>query len=272
MIKAQYTVVLKTLLDDEHCKEAIDKAMSTYPLYKKTRTKDEYIPTYIPTREELNKKILNRYKYREIGFDSVGRFIDELEIALNEIMPYYNQLFFSTDQDYNLLYNVDYVREFTGTKDAESNVTNENTIKQTSSGKDTSSNTSETTTESETTSYSKTVEVDTPQNEMNVPAQNLESLDYASKVDFNKTDASDSGKTTGSSNVTSNSEGTNNTDGTSETVGTNKEDEQHTEIVKGNYGQVSFQRLLEHYRELIINVEQQIIEDRRIAELFLQVY
>ena len=70
---AKYTVVLNRLLADPATKERIDQALSTYPLYEK-KSKQEYIPAYIPTREELNAKILRHYKYREIGFETVGRF------------------------------------------------------------------------------------------------------------------------------------------------------------------------------------------------------
>ena len=69
MLKAKYTIHLKTLLDDAYMKSEIDKAMETYPLYVK-KSKEEFIPSYVPTREELNKKLLNYYKYREIGFDT----------------------------------------------------------------------------------------------------------------------------------------------------------------------------------------------------------
>ena len=134
IIPARYTEVLVNLLNDPIAKSKIDQAMSTYPLYQR-KSLEEHIPCYIPTREELNKAILNYYRYREIGFETFGRFLFELETALNEIMPYYNQLYFSTDQDYDLLYNVDYTREITREKEDTSEGT------QTSSGTDTTTTT-----------------------------------------------------------------------------------------------------------------------------------
>lgn len=44
-------------------------------------------PAYKPT---LEKKIIKHYYYREIGFETVGRFIDRLDTKLNEILPKYN--------------------------------------------------------------------------------------------------------------------------------------------------------------------------------------
>ena len=110
LITARYTEVLDNLLRNEQTAPLIATAMSKYPLYatdpNKTR---KYGTAYaVPTRAELNNKILSYYRFREIGFETVGRFLFELETALNEIMPKYNQLFYSADQDFNPIYNVDY--------------------------------------------------------------------------------------------------------------------------------------------------------------------
>ena len=64
---ARYTEFLRDLMRDEHTSKALDAALSTYPLYQGKNTYDQ-----IPTREELNRKLLNHYKYREIGFE-IGR-------------------------------------------------------------------------------------------------------------------------------------------------------------------------------------------------------
>ena len=104
-ITARYTEVLYNIMNSENGSAAINQAMSTYPLYVSTSQREYGQPNIIPTREQLNNKILNYYKYREIGFETVGRFLDELETSLNEIMPYYNQLFYSADQDFNMIYN-----------------------------------------------------------------------------------------------------------------------------------------------------------------------
>lgn len=255
MVYGEYTVVLKTLMDDPECMSAINKAMSTYPLYEQ-RTKGEYIPVYIPTREELNRKILNRYKYREIGFETVGRFLDELEISLNEIMPYYNQMFYSVDQDYDVLYNVDYTRTMTLEREGEH-------------GSETSSeNQSEVLVDNTTTSdgsdVSKNVHSETPQGQLSVPGSGIDSVSYADDVTWNKSEADnrtvEDGKTSSSGS------------GSESTSGTDKVSETSTENTKGNYGVVSFQDLLGKYRDLIINVEQMILDDPRIVELFMLVY
>lgn len=256
MIYARYTEVLYNLLNNEQTKALIDEKMSTYPLYVSTSKQEYGIPNIIPTREELNKKILDYYKYREIGFETVGRFLDELEISLNEIMPYYNQLFFSADQDYNIIYNVDYKR--TIDRDLSGNTTS------TSTGETTSNSTDSNTTSTTTNLYNKNVESDTPQSQLGITNKQIDSVDYANKVTWNKDTTEQSGTSTGTATTTA--------DSTASGSGTNKEIESTLETTKGNFGVVSAQDLIKKYRELIINIEQMIINDPRITELFMLIY
>lgn len=256
MIYARYTEVLYNLLNNEQTRALIDEKMSTYPLYVSTSKQEYGIPNIIPTREELNKKILDYYKYREIGFETVGRFLDELEISLNEIMPYYNQLFFSADQDYNIIYNVDYKR--TIDRDLSGNTTSSSTGETTSNSND--SNTTSTT----TNLYNKNVESDTPQSQLGITNKQIDSVDYANKVTWNKDTTEQSGTSTGTATTTA--------DSTASGSGTNKEIESTLETTKGNFGVVSAQDLIKKYRELIINIEQMIINDPRITELFMLIY
>lgn len=256
MIQARYTEVLYNLLKNDRVKQLIDQKMSTYPLYESKSNHEYGIPDIIPTREELNKKILNYYKYREIGFETVGRFLDELEISLNEIMPKYNQLFFSADQDYNIIYNVDYKR--TIDRDLSGNTTSSSTGETTSNSND--SNTTSTT----TNLYNKNVESDTPQSQLGITNKQIDSVDYANKVTWNKDTTEQSGTSTGTATTTA--------DSTATGSGTNKEIESTLETTKGNFGVVSAQDLIEKYRKLIINIEQMIINDPRITELFMLIY
>lgn len=252
MFNAQDTVFLYDLMNSEQVRPLIDKAMSTYELYEQ-KSKEELMPVYIPTREELNKKILNYYKYRQIGFGTIGRFLDELEIALVEIMPYYNYQFFVLDQDYDVLHNVDYIKEIDIERKGQgtSEGTSENTASDSSTG---------TTIDND---YGKSVTSETPQGDiLGINAKGIDTVDHASNIGWSH----------------NNSEGTSTTEGTSSSTGSvsntssSEDTEKMKEITKGNYGQVSYQSLLRQYRELIRNIEQEIINNERIAELFLQIY
>lgn len=62
-------------------------------------------------RSVLCRKILKHYYTREIGFETVGLWELWMNRRLEEIMPYYNQLYKSAQLEFNPLYDVDYKRE-----------------------------------------------------------------------------------------------------------------------------------------------------------------
>lgn len=234
IIPARYTEVLDNLLRNEQTAPAIATAMSKYPLYETDPNKvRKYGTAYkVPTRAELNNKILSYYRFREIGFETVGRFIFELETALNEIMPRYNQLFYSADQDFNPIYNVDYSKTLARNRTNSDNATSNSTT-----------NSSE---------NSKSVSSQTPQNQLNISSANIDSVNYADEANWN------AGSQSGSATGTTQSNG--------------QENETTLETTKGNFGVTSAQDLIIKYRETILNIEQLIIHDPRISELFMLIY
>ena len=234
MIPAKYTEVLDNLLRYEDTAEAIATAMSKYPLYETDPNKvNKYGTAYkVPTRQELNTKILSHYRFREIGQETVGRWLFELETALSEIMPKYNQLFYSADQDFNPIYNVDYNKVML---------------------RDKSNNDKGTTNASTTDSANgKSVNSLTPQNQLQISSTDIDSVDYADEASWN------------TSTGTSTSQGS--------TSNSGQENESIVENTKGNFGVVSAQDLIQKYRETILNIEQMIIHDPRIEELFMLIY
>lgn len=56
-------------------------------------------------RGELEKKIIEHYYFRQIGFETVGRFIFYLNVRLREIMPRFNKLYKTTMFKYNPIEN-----------------------------------------------------------------------------------------------------------------------------------------------------------------------
>lgn len=58
-------------------------------------------------RSVLESKILKRYYTREIGFETVGLWKHFLDMRLNEIMPFYNQMYKSALLEFNPFYDVD---------------------------------------------------------------------------------------------------------------------------------------------------------------------
>lgn len=250
MIHAKYTVVLKTLMDSETVKPLLHKSLSTYPLYATGKAYD-----LIPSREELNEKLLNHYKYREIGFETVGRFLDELEITMKEIMPRYNELLKTIVTMAELpspFDNVDVVETFEQTRK------NDSTTDTTAS-----SNASDTTTTNNSVdSTNKHVQTGTPQGNLSVPASDIDSVNYADEVTWGK----DHSASTGSSTSTGN------TSGTTKVVNGGNETTTHTYTKKGNQGVNTYAHDMNEFRTSIIDVVDQIIHDDRINELFMLVY
>lgn len=272
MMIAKYTEVLKNILEEPHTKELLDEVMSEYPLYESTSERKYGQPNIVPTREELNQAIFNHYKYREIGFETIGRFIDELGIAMKEIMPYYNQLYYSADQDYNVIYNVDYVKTINRDRDNTMENTSSGTIETSDSLNTQSTSTGESGTTSSTTSDEKNVFSDTPQGLLDIGTTGIDSVNYATNVSWDENVTS--GQTDSSTSTTANSTNTSSGETTNENTmnGTANEQEQIIEETKGNYGVVSAQDLIIKYREQIRNITQELINDPRINELFMLVY
>ena len=72
---AQYTLELRTILKSKDIFKSIN-----YDLYN-----NDLKPIF-------EDKFIKRFYFREIGVETVNRFIINLEQTLNEIMPYYKQL------------------------------------------------------------------------------------------------------------------------------------------------------------------------------------
>lgn len=56
-------------------------------------------------RGELEKKIIEHYYFRQIGFETVGRFKFKLNARLREIMPRMNKIYVTTTYKYNPIEN-----------------------------------------------------------------------------------------------------------------------------------------------------------------------
>ena len=71
-------------------------------------------------RGELEKKIIEHYYFRQIGFETVGRFIFMLNVRLREIMPRMNKLYETTLFKYNPIENYSMEEEGTDKRSADS--------------------------------------------------------------------------------------------------------------------------------------------------------
>lgn len=187
-------------------------------------------------RDELETKIIRHYYFREIGVETVGRFIFNLNTRLNEIMPYYVELYKTTQFEYNPILNYDLVEK------------SERQNKSNMSSNSSQSSTSNQSSSSESNSINKFS--DTPQ----------------ARVDL-----SDNYLT----NLTENTDKAN-ADGTSDSKGESiySQDNQANETVtltrRGNIGVMTTQDLIVAERKIIINIMMDIVGE--LNDLFMQVY
>ena len=86
-------------------------------------------------RLTLEAKILKHYYTREISEETYGLWKLRLDTALNEIMPYYNQLYKSAILEFNPLYDVDVQRTYTKVLDGTESGTTKGTGKGSATGK-----------------------------------------------------------------------------------------------------------------------------------------
>ena len=277
---ARYTEYLRDLMNNPEARQALDKALSTYPLYQGKKVYD-----LIPSREELNTKLLNHYKYREIGFETPGRFFDELEITMNEIMPYYNEMYKTVEIMADLespFDNVDVTETFeqtrSDTSESEGTTTSSNTANSTTNSTNTQNGTSSETNHAESEIEGSETNTrkhsDTPQNAIDDIDRYLSEY---TKEDKTQTQSSTSDSTSTSSNNSSmNAEGT----AKSETEGEESSSSStsstgtvsHTFKKKGNQGVNTYAHDMNEFRTSIIDITNQIINDERINELFMFVW
>lgn len=194
-------------------------------------------------RQVLCRKILKHYYTREIAHETVGRWKLALNTKLNEIMPYYNQLYKSELLEFNPFYDIDLTRSREGS--GTSNRTSNNT--ETNSGK--SQNVSSGSGTSNTDTLNRFS--DTPQNSMDTQGiADSVPLTTVTKVNEDNTTTNESTDTlTRNNNKTGNgTENINNTD-------------KYIETVKGKQGTENYSSLLKKFRETFLNIDMMIIED-----------
>ena len=261
-------------------------------------------------RRVLEIKILKHFYTREIGLETVGLWKLKLDTKMNEIMPYYNQLYKTELLEFNPLYDVDLTRdrveEREGSNKTDGGFNNENVYgKKNNYGEDNTVNsdtTDDTTTSgaSDTTGSSTTTEnntrtgkntdrySDTPQGAIS----DLESNSYLTNariVDSNETNAGESSVNT-KENLSyndgiersvnrkddANKTGENEESGSSSDNGTNysyqniTDTNSYLEHVKGKQGSKSYSEMIMEYRKTFLNIDMMVIEE--LEPLFMQLW
>lgn len=185
-------------------------------------------------RKVLCVKILKHYYTREIALETVGLWKLKLEVRMNEIMPYFNQLYKSELLSFNPLYDIDltttHKRNFNSDEQQNGTFTG-------------SSNSNDNTTRNEINKYS-----DTPQGSLN----NLLDDKYLTNARI----VSD----------TSESENISKSNGENEDKRKITSSEDYITTVAGKTSGASYSKMLTEFRQTLLNIDVDVINS--LEDLF----
>lgn len=225
-VPSKYTAVIHNLRE-----QGFDFGLNDYPIFDESY------------REKLNKKILDHYDFYEIGQETPYLFKLFLNRTMEEIMPYYNEIYKSIiNYSENLLKNVDL--QETLSRDTTSEIT----------GNSSSESNSQSNSTSESTDKYTSIFNNTPQGQILKNA--IEEQDYATTLTQNK----DENSSSQNSNISDNT--------TNQTSQNGSGTENYKKNITGNNGVYLITDIIEKFRKNIVNVDLMIIEDTRIKELF----
>lgn len=225
-------------------------------------------------RNVLETKILKHYYTREIGLETYGLWKLKLDTKLNEIMPFYNQLYKSALLEFNPLYDVDYSktgnRDSSGTRDNTENNSEsyDESIDYNESHDESTTHSNDGTLSMGTTTTTTNYYSDTPQGAIS----NVIDGTYLTNATYNVVGntGSDSTSNDGSVDSDSSSKSKNEKDGSrkgSKSSNSNLTDtESYLESVRGKVSSKSYSALLMEYRESFINIDMMLIEE--LSDLF----
>lgn len=221
-------------------------------------------------RNVLETKILKHYYTREIGLETYGLWKLKLDTKLNEIMPYYNQLYKSALLEFNPLYDVDITRNHTGKKTGtealKGNVDINGQVLVDNHGN--VNTTDDTTVANTTTSENIDKFSATPQGAID----NLRNDKYLTNARMVNDTNTSNGTTTGRTDTSTDSttDTTTNTTTTTNNSTTINNTEDYLETVKGKQGAQSYASLIMEFRETFLNIDMMVIED--LGELFMNIW
>lgn len=197
-------------------------------------------------RSVICKKILKHYYLREICSETVGIWVLWMNTRLEEIMPYYNQLYESAKIEFNPMHDVDLIREHKRTENETSNGERNTQITSNGTSKTTLTNIKNT----------KDLYSDTPQGSLT----GVETETYLTNAR----------KITDDINENYNTEVNNSDKNISSYNDKGETTENYIETLVGKQGTESFSSMLTKFRETFINIDMQVIEE--FSNLFFELW
>lgn len=231
---ASYTMELRKVIE-YFGREEVENWFKDYDLsHYLTPTQIEQITKFnVWSKDRLAEKIVDNYYMREIGFETPALFKHYAKIEMKKIMERYLPKIYSNFLEYDPLSNVDFIETYT----------------REISGETANSGSSNST--SQNNSSGLNVNSDTPQGQ--ISKQNILTGSYASQTNASETE----------SEIQDNTSTKN--QGTSNTI------ETFTRHEEGDNGVIiTNQRLVKEYREIIVAIDEEIINELNC--LFMGLY
>lgn len=212
-------------------------------------------------RAVICKKILKHYYLREICSETVGIWKLWLNTRLEEILPYYNQLYKSTLLEFNPLYDVNVTRSHN--RKIDENKTENGTTIETSTDKNTGSgsnkNSGSSSVSGNGSGSSKDLYSDTPQGAL-TGVENETYLTNARKITNTDSSTSESSNS-GTSEYSNTNERANTKNGSNSNTGTVNNTEEYLETVSGKQGSESYSNMIKEYRDTFLNIDRMVIAE-----------
>ena len=223
---SRYTTQYGTLYDSGF--QPLISGLSEYPIFDENH------------RAELNQKIYNRYRFREIGFETAAMFTHYFITTINEIMPLYNELYKTAAASYDFLTDSD----LTETENIATNTS--------SSGSATAS--SNDASQSATTAHEARARSDTPQGHFNF--NSVSENEYLTDAEV----------TDGTTAVSTNANGQTASNTSAQGAGQSA----RTKRITGKSPGKSYAEMIKEYRAQILNIDKMILDE--LNTCFMGVY
>lgn len=227
---SKYTTQLRWIVEQEQGKvPASTSTRYTKATYRKLGL-DEYPIFEEAHRKVLNDKIIDHFFFREIGFETAAQFSWYMRRTMNEIMPFYNEMYIAQAKIDDPLSNL--ARNWREDWDVD--------IADTGTVRNDSSNTGKT--------HNRDVFQDTPMSLLdNSSTPTVEGLDYATNVTYDDGDSSSTGKSTRTNALNRNDAGW----------------KEHKESGRTK----SQAELMKEYLDMFVNIDVKVIKD--LENLFM---
>lgn len=231
---ASYTMQLRKVIE-YFGREEVENWFKDYDLsHYLTPTQIEQITKFnVWSKDRLAEKIVDNYYMREIGFETPALFKHYAKIEMKKIMERYLPKIYSNFLEYDPLSNVDFTETYT--REIAGQTQNQGTSNSTSQNNSSGLN----------------VNSDTPQGQ--ISKQNILTGSYASQTNASETESEIQDNTS------------------TENQGTSNTIETFTRHEEGDNGVIiTNQRLVKEYREIIVAIDEEIINELNC--LFMGIY